>query len=65
MATSPFLSLRDTADALKISMPTLHRRLNDGSIPSVKVGRRRLIPATYLDTLVESAATMAKPGAAV
>jgi excisionase family DNA binding protein len=29
--------------ALRISRPTLHRRINDGSVKSVKIGPTRLI----------------------
>jgi excisionase family DNA binding protein len=37
------LDLEPAADELGVSRSTLYRLLNDGSVRSVKIGRRRLI----------------------
>jgi excisionase family DNA binding protein len=50
-----FLSRQEAAIQLGISLPTLARRLADGSIPYTKLGGRVLIPAEYFDQLVTSA----------
>jgi excisionase family DNA binding protein len=43
-----FLSLQGFAEASGLSWGTLHRRLESGAIPSVRVGRRRFIPEAAL-----------------
>jgi excisionase family DNA binding protein len=45
---SRFLSRIETAKQLGISLPTLARRLADGTIPHTKIGGRVLIPTEYL-----------------
>jgi excisionase family DNA binding protein len=50
-----FLSRQEAADALGISLVTLARRLRDQSIPYVKIGARVLIPAAFIDQLLEKA----------
>jgi excisionase family DNA binding protein len=50
-----FFSRKETAKVLSISLPTLNRRLADGSIPHVKLGGRVLIPAEYINKLSTSA----------
>jgi len=52
-----FLSRQEAADALGISLVTLARRLRDQSIPHVKIGARVLIPAAFIDQLLEKALT--------
>ena len=52
-----FYSRQEVAEALGCSIPTVARRLADGSIPSTHLGSRVLVPASYLDTLEQSAAT--------
>lgn len=47
-ASSRFLSRTETAKQLGISLPTLARRLADGTIPHTKIGGRVLIPTEYL-----------------
>ncbi|PKL09213.1 MAG: DNA-binding protein [Spirochaetae bacterium HGW-Spirochaetae-7] len=56
-STRRFLSKSETSTALGISLPTLTRRLADGSIPFVKLGGRVLIPAETLDRLIAAATT--------
>ena len=57
MQTTQLLSISAAADYLGISRQTFHRRLNDGSIPSVKLGPRRYIARATLETLLASAST--------
>lgn len=55
MATKLFLSKKETANLLGVSLPSLNRRLRDGSIPFVKIGARVLVPAKFLDDLAAKA----------
>jgi excisionase family DNA binding protein len=48
---SRFLSRIETAKQLGISLPTLARRLADGTIPHTKIGGRVLIPTEYLQKI--------------
>jgi excisionase family DNA binding protein len=43
----------ETAKILRLSLPTVYRELNNGTIPSVKVGARFLISRTRLDRWLE------------
>lgn len=52
MATEQLLSISAAADYLGISRQTFHRRLNDGSIPSVKLGPRRYIARATLESII-------------
>jgi excisionase family DNA binding protein len=48
----PFLSLRDAADWLCVSLPTLKRMIANAELRAVRVGARRKIPASYLSAYV-------------
>lgn len=48
-----FTSRQEAAEALGLSLPTITRRLADGSIPHTKLGSRVLIPSAFLDNLLE------------
>lgn len=50
-----FLSRTEVANQLGISLPTLSHRINDGTIPHVKLGRRILIPSEAITHLEECA----------
>lgn len=50
-----FLSRKETAKKLGICIPTLERRLKDGTLPSIRIGRRILIPADALERLTAKA----------
>ena len=50
--TSPFLSLREAADWLCISMSTLKRMITTGELTAVRVGKRRKIPASVLTAYI-------------
>lgn len=45
------LTVTEVAGATGLSEVMLRKHIADGGIPSIKVGRRRLIPATWLTTL--------------
>jgi excisionase family DNA binding protein len=48
----PFLSLREAAEWLCVSLPTLKRTIAKGDLSTVRVGARRKVPANYLATYV-------------
>jgi excisionase family DNA binding protein len=48
----PFLSLREAADWLCVSLPTLKRMIGNGELRAVRVGARRKVPASYLSAYV-------------
>jgi len=50
-----FLSRKEALIQMGVSLPTLERRIKDGTIPHIKLGSRVLIPAAALDRMVESA----------
>lgn len=50
-----FLSRKEAAEVLNLSIPTISRRLSDGSIPCVRLGGRVLIPVEYIEQLSYSA----------
>lgn len=45
---SPVLSVDDTAEILHVARGTAYRAVNDGLIPSIRIGRRVLIPTAGL-----------------
>ena len=46
------LDRKETAALLKISLPTLLKRVNDGTIPSTKIGRRCLFLRAEIDAML-------------
>ena len=49
---SETISRKETAALLKISLPTLLKRVNDGTIPSTKIGRRCLFLRAEIDAML-------------
>jgi excisionase family DNA binding protein len=49
-------SVLDVCTALGVSRPTVYLMIQRGELRSVKVGRRRLIPASELDRVLSGAA---------
>lgn len=45
-------TLRQVAEALNLNVITLYRRVSDGSLPAVRVGRAIRIPAAVLEALL-------------
>jgi excisionase family DNA binding protein len=48
----PILSLREAADWLCVSLPTLKRTIAKGDLNTIRVGKRRKVPASYLAAYV-------------
>jgi excisionase family DNA binding protein len=48
----PFLSLREAAEWLCVSLPTLNRTIAKGGLSTVRVGARRKVLANYLAAYV-------------
>lgn len=46
-------SLDEVARSLGISRRTLYQRMGDGTLCTVKFGKRRLVPATELERLLQ------------
>lgn len=49
-------SIDQATIALGVSKPTLYKLIGDGTLRTVMVGRRRLIPATELTRMMEAGA---------
>ena len=56
-----FLSISELSKALGISRIGAYRHVEAGTIPSVRVGSRRLIPASYLASLETEAFSKVSP----
>lgn len=54
------LTVAEVAAATGLSEVGLRKHIASGAIPSVKVGRRRLIPATWLRNLTTKGTTNAR-----
>lgn len=52
---SELLTIDEVADRLRVGKRTVERFVATGEIPSVKVGRRRLVPQTELERYVRQA----------
>jgi excisionase family DNA binding protein len=50
------LSVDEAAEALGLARSTLYRELGAGRLPSVKIGRRRLVPASAIARRIASVA---------
>ena len=55
-APRTYYSIAEACEALRISRSTLNRRMNDGTIPTIRIEGRRLIAATTIDNLTETRA---------
>ncbi|MFF0542102.1 excisionase family DNA-binding protein [Nocardia thailandica] len=53
------LSVPETADQLGVSRSMIFGLIRDGSLPSLKVGRRRMVPAAALPEFVRVQTTNA------
>ena len=51
---SETLDRRQVAELLKISLPTLLKRTQDGVIPCTRIGRRVLFERAQIDALLQS-----------
>ena len=58
-----FLSVNEFISATSLSRPTVSRKIKENEIPHARIGRRILIPASFLQELEEEAkASAAKTG---
>jgi excisionase family DNA binding protein len=48
------LTTREAATALRVTVDTIQRSIADGRIPGRKVGRRWLIPADHIESLLNA-----------
>jgi len=55
MPTTTFISKAELCEILGVSLPTIDRRLRDGTLHATRLGRRVLIPASEIDRLIASA----------
>lgn len=51
--TPALLTIREASEVLRISRWKLYELINDRKIDTVKIGRRRLVPADTLTKLVD------------
>lgn len=58
LADRPTLSVAQTADLLGISRWLVQQAVRDGSLPSVRVGRRILIPRARLDAWLQGSTSV-------
>ncbi len=52
---APVLTVQEAADYLRISRGLAFAAVRDGSLPSVRIGRRILIPRRQLEALLDGA----------
>lgn len=50
------LTVDEAADRLKVSRSLIYSQLRSGELRSIRLGRRRLIPATEVDRIIGEAA---------
>ena len=61
----PLLTVTRTCALTGLSRSTLYRRLKDGTIPSIRVGGCRRIPASGIRALTERECPEGQPGGSV
>ena len=49
------LTVTEVAARLRISRPTVYKMINEGTLPRVELGRRRMIPAIAITRRIEAA----------
>lgn len=48
-----FYSIQELAELLPISRSALYAAVSEGEIPAKRIGRRILVPSSYLDDLAQ------------
>ncbi|MDR1107232.1 MAG: excisionase family DNA-binding protein [Treponema sp.] len=61
--SNQFYTVRQTADVLNISYQTVFRKITDKEFPSIRMGRKILVPASFLKELEEKAIASTKADA--
>ncbi|MGO1509194.1 MAG: helix-turn-helix domain-containing protein [Actinomycetales bacterium] len=49
---SPFLTVAEVADSLRVSKMTVYRMVHSGELPAVRVGRSFRVPNAAVDQLI-------------
>lgn len=47
------MTVQEAAEALRVTREFLYCRIRDGRCPAVRLGRRRLVPRAWVETLAE------------
>jgi excisionase family DNA binding protein len=55
MSAKAVLTAREVQELLRLSRSTVYARISDGTIPSVRIGGRILIPRAALERLLSGA----------
>ena len=53
--SNQFYTVRQTAEVLNVSYQTVFRKITDKEFPSIRLGRKILIPVSFLKELEEKA----------
>ena len=63
--SAQFLTIRQTAEALNVSYMMVFRKISEKEFPSIRLGRKILVPATFIDNLITNAMSGTKTPASV
>lgn len=55
MAQSHVMTVEETAQFLRISRNSVYEALRRGDIPSIRIGRRLIVPRVALERMLEAA----------
>ena len=55
-----FYTVRQTAETLNISYQTVFRKVSGKEIPSIRMGRKILVPSVFIDSLISQAMSEAE-----
>jgi excisionase family DNA binding protein len=58
--SNQFYTVRQTADILNVSYQTVFRKITDKEFPSIRIGRKILVPASFLKELEKKAIAFTK-----
>ncbi|MEO6087021.1 MAG: helix-turn-helix domain-containing protein [Umezawaea sp.] len=50
-----FYQVKEVAAMLRVSEQTIHRAIDDGEFPAIRIRNRKIIPAVAIDEMVEAA----------
>lgn len=50
-----FYNVKEAALMLRVSEQTLHRAIDAGEFPAIRIRRRKIIPAVVIDEMVDAA----------
>ena len=50
-----FYTVKQTAEALNTSYITIYRKISTKEMPSIKLGKKNLIPVAFIDRLISNA----------